>query len=432
MIRILTLCIILSSCGLNSGGQKAVHLDNKGITCDGKWNEMDHLILCGETMTYADHSQGGQQKDAFIVDADHAMKDFKAYSIGDGHSNFRFEKVVIGQDRYIFSGFGFEDKSAMVASFSKKMELQWAMKADSVQAFEEPAFCSDSKGNCLLVSKNTSADPYYGFFTLLKKDGTKLWSAIIDQIDVMADIASLRNGDFLVCFTQKGAYIDGGTRKKYFIVPIIRLNINKEISYQVKFLIDREKFMGVEFTKVLETASGNLYFCGKAWSVENRSDMFVIKTDAGGKVIWANTYRTNKELMIKSAVLDDKEQVIIAADSYGHNGGFLRAAINLNGDMIWNSYDVSTPYEQVKSIHTSKNGLEFVIDKTLNFGMMTSDLKGKTCLGSGSELPISKIKTEVILSNHNAELLPNNTPWHECKLNVQTLKNVKSMIDCGK
>ena len=433
MYRLLLLLCVACACSVQSGGQKAMHLDNKGITCDAVNFETNQVAICGESSKYAEQSNGSTRKDGFVILAKYGSDLCEGYTFGNGLNDFRLEKGFHSGNNFVFSGYGFEGRNALITCVNKQMETQWTYSNAQLQAFEEPAGACDAQGNILVISKNPLSTPYYAYLTLVNKEGEIKWTKKVDLVDVMSDLIPTKSGDFLMHFKQKGAYIDGTTRRKYFIAPTLRISKTGEIVSQFQFIIDREKFTDFDIRKVLETTYGTVYYFGSAISISKRIDLFIIKTDIKGTIIWANTYQTNAELAIKTAVLDDKQDIVFTADSYGHSGGMLRAGLTVNGDIKWNSFNTTKPYEQIRHLSLSKSGdCQVVYDKTLSFAMFNTNKNGLNCLGQSSTLDIKKTPAEVELSTHNSILEADNSIWEKKTIQVKSIGKIKGIIDCAK
>ena len=142
------------------------------------------------------------------------------------------------------------------------------------------------------------------------------------------------------------------------------------------------------------------------------------------------TYNTGKELSIKSADIDAEDNIVIAADSYGKNGGFLLAGIDSEGKIQWNNYSTTTPYEQIKNVYWDQEEIKVVFDKTLNAGILVCSNKGKCCMGSSSSLDIKATNADVQLSPNNSEFEPTACRWNPIELQVEVHNNPKWIDDC--
>ncbi len=424
VMRFVILFVIAASCTHYSGGQKAFHFENKGITTDALRLSDQSLLICGESST-------GASKEGVLLRLNAKGEADQVIGLGDGQNAFRLEKLGLAAGQIVSSGYGFEDKASMVAGFGNNLELKWLLRADSLMPFEEPALCADSKGNVVVLSKAPSAwSPYYGVFTLINQEGKVMWNRKVDMIDVMSDIVALRNGDFLTCFKQKGAYIDGGTHKKYYMISVMRFTVQGELAYQVKFLVDREQFLDVDFNKVLESSGGELYFCGRSRNLANRTDLLVVKTDKGGKIIWSKTYQTNQEQGIKAATFDSKGNIVLVADSYGHSGGMLRSAIDPSGNVLWANFNKSTPYEQMRAVFTLKDGFQYICDRTLNMGVYLSTGNGSVCFGGSGSANLTVGSAEFILSNNTNEFQEYNAGWKRVEPKISRPGAWNRVDDC--
>lgn len=351
-------------------------------------------------------------------------------SVGNNADGFRIDQIAMNKNSFIGSGYGLLEKKAIICSWNNKLEMDWSLVSDTLEAFEEPASAIDEQGNYLVVNKNINTTPYYGYFTLIQKEGKVLWTQRTDHIDVMSDIVVLRNNQFLVSFKQKGAYIDGGTTKKYYMASSLWITADGALVQKYKYLVDRDKFTEFNIHKTLEDVNGNIYYFGSVLLPNNRTDLLIFKVNPQARVQWSYSYPTQKDLSIKSATISPEGKIFIAADSYGRTGGFLLAELESDGNIYWNNFITTSPYEQIKNLFWSNNELLLVYDKTLNVGIMHCSIKGECCSGESSKLNIKFTPADIQLSNSNAEFEPTGCRWTAVHLDSKIFGEVQSITDC--
>lgn len=430
LTRIIFLGVFMSSCASNSGGQNANHLDNKGITCDATGLGDDRFVMCGESGKYAERSSGGTQKDGFVAFGKFGSENFEAYAMGDGMHDFRWEKVAISGSNLIFSGYGFKEKQAVISCYGKGMEPMWSLVSDSLKGIEEPSMCTDTAGNILMMHRNPTVSPYDGFITLINPSGNIQWTKMISLVDDMTELLPLSNGDFLIHYLQKGAYIDAETRKKYFMLPVLQISTKGLLTGQYHFHADRAKFAEINIHKVIQSDQGELYFMGSAQNLAHRKDLLIIKSDLEGKVFWSYTYQTDHQLDIKSASWDAKEGLVIMADAYGFTGGILAAGIGSDGEMKWNNLIPTTAYEQMIDLTSGKDYFGIFYDKILNFATLKTNKSGLSCTSPASKINIQRESAEVVSSTSNTIAVPHKPDWRTIKISMRKLGKLKAISDC--
>ena len=111
----------------------------------------------------------------------------------------------------------------------------------------------------------------------------------------------------------------------------------------------------------------------------------------------------------------------------------LRAGLTVDGDIKWNSFNTTKPYEQIRHLSLNKSGdCQVVYDKTLSFAMFNTNKNGLNCLGQSSTLDIKKTPAEVELSSHNSILEADNSNWEKKTIQVKSIGKIKGIIDCAK
>ncbi|MBK9962458.1 MAG: hypothetical protein IPP06_14335 [Saprospiraceae bacterium] len=346
--------------------------------------------------------------------------------------DFRWEKVTMSGSNLVFSGYGFKEKQAVISCYGKGMEPMWTLVSDSLKGIEEPSMCTDTAGNILMMHRNPTVSPYDGFITLLNSSGNIQWTKMISLVDDMTELLPLSNGDFLIHYLQKGAYIDAETRKKYFMLPVLFLSPQGTITSQFHFHADRAKFSEISIHKVLSSDQGHLYFLGSVETIAKRKDLLIIKSDLEGRILWSYTYKTDQHFDIKTAVADSKGGLVFVADAYGHSGGMMCAAVSPDGEIKWNNLIPSTPYEQVIDMVAGKDYYGIFYDKILNFGIFKTTNDGLSCLGPVSKMNITREDAEIVTISSNTLAEPGKSTWRKISIPVKKSGKIKAISDCKK
>ncbi|MBK7738986.1 MAG: hypothetical protein IPI45_14605 [Saprospiraceae bacterium] len=98
----------------------------------------------------------------------------------------------------------------------------------------------------------------------------------------------------MISYKQKGAYINGELRKKYWINTFQIVDPIGELVQYRNFHFEYDLITDWHFNKLLQDKKGNLYFIGKIeYRNSNRQEAFIIKTAIDGQIIWSHTYAQN-------------------------------------------------------------------------------------------------------------------------------------------
>ncbi|HMW40493.1 MAG TPA: hypothetical protein PKD57_13885, partial [Saprospiraceae bacterium] len=99
-MRFVILFVIAASCTHYSGGQKAFHFENKGITTDALRLSDQSLLICGESST-------GASKEGVLLRLNAKGEADQVIGLGDGQNAFRLEKLGLAAGQIVSSGYGF-------------------------------------------------------------------------------------------------------------------------------------------------------------------------------------------------------------------------------------------------------------------------------------------------------------------------------------
>ncbi len=424
------LIFLFFACSNIASDQKASHYNNKGITCDGI-EVKGQTIICGETSVYTSEKAGNGIKDAFLVMSPDFGKSNQAYSMNYQNVPSRFEKIIPFENDLVIGGFYGESKNKLLIRTNDKGAAIWGVQSEKYRTFDPGDMAMNPAGDIFMVTKDPASEAYHGTVHLFDKDGNCKWSKDMSSIEIMQDIIATKDGHFLISYKQKGAYIDGSTRKKYWMNSFHKIDQSGEIMWSRKFHLDNELVDECVFSKVLEDKSGNLYFIGKIDLLKPRKQHpFITKTDKEGKVFWSYVYDCTPELNFKSGCFDATGNLILVADGYAKNGGISFMQMAPDGNVLWAKMTKTANYEQAISVFPTKNGFEIIWDKLLNFASFTINQKGQCCSAKTEELAFTRQKFPIQLDDFKGNWETVQAEWKKMEFKLTPHSDVTSTSDC--
>ena len=427
----ISILLFFFACSNISSDQKAYHYNNKGITCDAIIDSKDNKIICGETSVYTSEKETTGNKDAFfLMSSDHGKTNL-GFSFGSPSISERFEKMIAFGNEYVLHGNSGESKNKFLIKTNANGDAIWGIQSEKFRSFDPGDMAIDPAGNVLFISKDPAADAYHGCLHLVDKDGNCKWSKDLSSIDAMQDIICTKDGLFLISYKQKGAYIDGSTRKKYWMNSFHKVDQSGQIVWSRKFHIDNDLVDECIFNRLLEDKTGHLYFIGRIDLLSPRKqNLFIIKTDKNGRIFWSNIYTCLPELSFKNGCFDANGNLILLADGYSKNGGIAYMQLAPDGKVIWSKITKSANYEQAINIFANKQGYEIVWDKLLNFASFTVDTKGRTCNSKVEDLVLTPKKFPLILDEFKGSWETVEADWKKMEFKMVSHKDIVATSDC--
>ncbi|MBK9107036.1 MAG: hypothetical protein IPM92_01300 [Saprospiraceae bacterium] len=388
MIRFVWPLAILA-CSGTMHNQHGFMIENKGLTCDAQKLDQERFIICGESSAFTGSATAGN-KDGFCF-----IRNFNnsstgiGFALGKSEQQERIEKIRIQDRHYFVSGYSGENKNKFVAKLDDKFNLIWARSSDSIQSTDQPELAVNLSSHILLAGKNSADESYQIQLHLFNGDGACLWSKSMPSVEILQDILPTKDQNFLISFKQKGAYIDGQTRKRYIMNSFYKINTEGQQVWAGKFHMDDDQVHHSYFTKVVEDSKTQLYFIGHIAFQANVENAYIVKTNSDGKILWSKFYVGLENYVFKSASIGEDGKIFIIGDGYGKNGGLVYASIREDGQIEWARKSKSANYEQAISVIPSENSFTIIWDKLFTMAGFSTDKKGNACLGENEELKVS-------------------------------------------
>ncbi len=415
-------------CSQVDSDQKAILLQTKGLSCDAVLNDSGELLFCGETSTYAQAaSKEKSGKNAYILQTNMAAKQYKLFSYSIETQNVRFEQICpLGADRYISGNFG-EDRNKLICKLNNQQDIVWAQGSNQYKTIDKGDMAVDAAGNCLLPTKDPSSDAYEACLHLFDANGTCKWSRKLSAVEVWQDVIVLNNQKFMISYKQKGAYINGELRKKYWINTFQMVDPKGELMQYRNFHFDYDLITDWHFNKLIQDKAGNLYFIGKIeYRISNRTEAFIVKTTLDGRILWSQTYAANNgtEYVFKNACFNASGNLMIVGDGYSKKGGLIYLEMSPDGKVIWANLKQSAYFDQVVSILAKGKNYQILWDKLLNLASFTINAKGESCSNDVQSLQFNQKAFAVLLNENVGAWTPVEADWKPIQIHKENQEQI--------
>jgi TolB-like protein len=133
-----------------------------------------------------------------------------------------------------------------------------------------------------------------------------------------------------------------------------------------------------EAYSVQQTSDGGYIVAGWTWSFGvGYSDFFLIKTDANGNIIWAKTYGGTNRDSAYSVQQTSDGGYIVAGTTWSFGAGSLDIFLiktDANGNIIWAKTYGGTGWDEAYSVQQTSDGGYIVAGRTSSFGAGYSDI----------------------------------------------------------
>jgi len=425
---------IFIACSQVAPDQQAFLLQTKGLTCDAAFTNSGELLISGETASFAGTaSKKTGLKDAYVFQTNSTSKSTSLTSYGIADKSLRFEQICpIESVRYISGNFG-EDKNKLICKLGSKNEVLWAMRSNIYKTIDKGDLATDRSGNSLIPSKDPSADAYEACIHLFDANGTCKWSRKLKAVEVWQDVIVMNDQKFMISYKQKGAYINGELRKKYWINTFQIVDPAGELLQYRNFHFEYDLITDWHFNKLLQDKKGNLYFIGKIeYRNSNRQEAFIIKTASNGQIIWSHSYTASNgmEYAFKNACLTANGNLMILGDGYSKKGGIVFMEMDPEGKINWATLKAAAYFDQAMTILSKGKNYEIIWDKLLNLAAFSCNVQGQTCTNDLQEIQFSQKNFPVLLNENKGSWESVSGDWEAIRLDVNSHGNVAVENGC--
>ncbi|MBN4065845.1 T9SS type A sorting domain-containing protein [Candidatus Amoebophilus asiaticus] len=124
-----------------------------------------------------------------------------------------------------------------------------------------------------------------------------------------------------------------------------------------------KKYGGTELdiaNSFLKSSDGNYVFCGHSSSFSSTSEIYVVKADSSGNILWENTYSAGNNVgTCISETIDGGFVIGGYSTGFGQSGIVLR--ISENGNLLWSKNISKSGNEFVRSVYEADNNNILVV-----------------------------------------------------------------------
>lgn len=424
------LILLAISCSSKSANEQAIRIITKGLTCDAVLTTNNEVVICGESNRYNTDGDSGN-KDALCVLVQSNAKIKHTFSFGNKQLAERCERIVSHANGYYLTGTSGDEKLKFLLKTDRDFKILWSTQSSRFKTVDQAELGVNKNGFSMLSSKNPEDDSYQLSFHLFNADGACINSFRMNSIDIMQEIMITRNDQFLVSYKQKGAYIDGQTRKRYLMNTFHVINEQGEMLSSQKFLFDDDQVHGVEFSKVIEDANGHLYFIGTMdIQMGNSQLLYVLKSDINGQVIWSKMYTGADGMRLRSACFNSNGNIMLLGDGYGKKGGLIISEIGPDGKPLWAQLMPTPQYDQAIGILDDSKHYCIVMDKLFNIGFIYLNKKAKSCISDFKSINLEPQDMNVLTDRFNGKFETVEADWKSVEFDYKIHNDIESQDDC--
>ncbi len=318
--------------------------------------------------TYSLYSFGAGLDDIFLIktDANGNVIWAKTYGGTDDDRAYSFQQTSDGG--YIVAGrtwsFGAGGVDIILIKTDANGNIQWAKTYGGTD--DDSAFSvQQTSDGGYIVAGYTESFGAGGDIILIKTDanGNVQWAKTYGGIIV--------DRAYSVQQTSDGGYIVAVRTWSFVGIILIKTDANGNIQWAKTYGYDQA-------SSVQQTSDGGYIVAGLTFSFgAGGVDIFLIKTDANGNVIWAKTYGGTSHDWAYSVQQTSDSGYIVAGYTYSFGAGswdIFLIKTDANGNVIWAKTYGGTNYDTASSVQQTSDGGYIVAGTTRSFGAGWDDI----------------------------------------------------------
>jgi hypothetical protein len=322
------------------------------------------------------YSFGAGRYDIFLIKTDANGNVVWAKTYGGTGDDRAFSVQQISDGGYIVAGytdsFGAGWSDFFLIKADANGNVQWAKTYGGTDWDEAYSIRQTSDGGYIVAGWTYSFGAGSGDIFLIKADanGNVQWAKTYGGI-YWDDASSVRQ-------TSDGGYIVAGYTTSfgagYSDVFLIKTDANGNVQWAKTYGgIDRDEAYSVQ-----QTSDSGYIVAGWTYSFGAGSDdLFLIKTDANGNVQWAKTYGGTDWDWANSVQQTSDGGYIVAGVTLSFGAGYSDLFLiktDANGNIIWAKTYGGTGYDAASSVQQTSDGGYTVAGATASFGAGYSDV----------------------------------------------------------
>jgi TolB-like protein len=326
-------------------------------------------IVAGWTSSF-----GAGSADIFLIKTDASGNVQWAKTYGGTSSDYAYPVQQTSDGGYIVAGwtwsFGAGGGDIFLIKTDANGNIIWAKTYGGTSWDEAYSVQQTSDGGYIVAGWTWSFGVGYSDFFLIKTDanGNIIWAKTYGGTN--------RDSAYSVQQTSDGGYIVAGTTWSFgagsLDIFLIKTDANGNIIWA-------KTYGGTSWDgaySVQQTSDGGYIVAGWTWSFgAGYDDIFLIKTDANGNVQWAKTYGgTNYDDAFSVQQTSDGGYIVAGRENYVFAGDIILIKTDANGNIIWAKTYGGTNYDDAFSVQQTSDGGYIVAGGTESFGAGRSDI----------------------------------------------------------
>jgi hypothetical protein len=270
----------------------------------------------------------------------------------------------------ITKSFGAGDWDVFIVKLDANGNLLWSKTIGGNDSDEAYSIIETKDGGLAIAGETNSFGDGKDDFFIVKLDanGNLLWSKTIggEYFDYAKSIIETKDGGLAIAGRTKsfGAFS--------YDVFIVKLDVNGNLLWSKTIGGNKEDWAN----SIIETKDGGLAIAGETSSFgAGFNDVFIVKLDANGNLLWSKTIGGNKEWA--NSIIETKDGgLAIAGRTESFGAGFSDVFIvklDVNGNLLWSKTIGGNKEDWANSIIETKDGGLAIAGSTESFGAGKSD-----------------------------------------------------------